>query len=264
MASLADVSTPSRIAGDRFRLEVPDGWQQGRGAFGGLVLASLTRAIEAVCGSETLKLRTLTAEICAPVLPGQADARIELLREGSGTVTAAARLEQAGAVVAHTVAVLGRDRVRDTDAPPPRRPTMRPFGDVKPIDFGGMGPPFANHFEYRPTGAPPLSGVVEGGASGWVRARDAGAPRDAGYLVAMADAWWPALFSRLDRLRPLATITFTLDLVGSCDGLAPDAPLYHHADLLASSAGYAPELRTLWTEDGRLLTINHQTFVVIR
>jgi len=40
-----DALTTAAPAGDgRFLWDVPDGWQQGRGAFGGIVLAALTRA----------------------------------------------------------------------------------------------------------------------------------------------------------------------------------------------------------------------------
>lgn len=77
----------------------------------------------------------------------------------------------------------------------------------------------------------------------------------------MADAWWPAMFSMLDAPRPMATITFTLDLVGDPTGVEH---CFHQASTLSVFDGYQPELRAIWAEDGRLLAINHQTFVVIR
>ena len=45
MDDLRAASTLVPLGGDRFAWDVPDGWQQGKGAFGGLVIATLARAI---------------------------------------------------------------------------------------------------------------------------------------------------------------------------------------------------------------------------
>ena len=55
-------------------------------------------------------LRSLTAELCGPVMPGPATISVEPLRRGSGVTTLAARLEQGGEVLAHVVGVFGRPR----------------------------------------------------------------------------------------------------------------------------------------------------------
>ena len=43
-----------------FEGTVPDGWQQGRGAFGGLVYGMLARAMEQVVNEPARRLRTFT------------------------------------------------------------------------------------------------------------------------------------------------------------------------------------------------------------
>ena len=257
------LTTPSRVNADRFAIEVPDGWQQGRGAFGGLVLAMMARAAETFAHAPERALRTLTAELCGPVLPGPAEISVEALRVGSGMSTLAARLVQGNAVQAHAVAVLGRSRDPEPAASSLERPAMPPWRDTAEVSDQALMPRFARHFEYRPTGPAPLAGG-EARAAGWVRARRPGAARDAAYLIGLADAYWPALFGALRAPRPMATVTFTLDLIGTCDGLDPEAPLFHDSRTLVARDGYAPEMRTLWGEDGRLLAINHQTFVIIR
>ena len=64
--------------------------------------------------------------------------------------------------------------------------------------------------------------------------------------------------------RPMATITFTLDLVETPEGLDPDAPYFHEGRTLVSRNGFCPEMRVLRGEDGRILAINHQTFAIIK
>jgi hypothetical protein len=62
----------------------------------------------------------------------------------------------------------------------------------------------------------------------------------------------------------MATLSFTIDVTGTTDGLPADAPFFHESHTLAVREGWTPELRTLWGVDGRLLAVNHQTFVVIK
>jgi acyl-CoA thioesterase len=253
-----------RLDDRRYAAEIPTGWQQGRGAFGGLVLGTIVRAVESAAGGPDRALRTLTAEICGPVQTGAAEVALEVLRAGSGTTTVAARLLQGGEVQAHCVCVLARARGGETDLVGVPRPAMPPWRDAPAVPPGMLAPDFSQNFEYRPTGPLPFAGGADAVAEGWIRARDPVPARDTAHLVAHVDAYWPALFARLTGFRPMATITFSLDVLGTCEGLDPTAPLFHQGRVLAARDGYAAEERILWGEDGRLLAINRQTFVVIR
>jgi hypothetical protein len=261
--SLDVVTTARRITDSHFVLEVPDGYQQGRGAFGGLTLAAIVRAVDSVHGGPERAVRTLTAELCGPVLPGPAEITIEPLRLGSGTSTVAARITQQGELRTHAVLVLGRERARDVEHQGIVTPRLPDWRELSAIADGVLPPPFAQHFEFRPNGHAPFAGGGEARAAGFIRPRRPGPLRDAAFVTALADAWWPALFPIMSAPRPMATITFTLDLVSSPEGLEPEVPYYHEAQTLVSHAGFAPELRTLWGHDGRLLAINHQTFVIV-
>lgn len=268
MADLTTVTTPARLDDSRFRADIPDGWQQGRGAFGGLVLGNLVRAIEAFDqvaeGAPALSLRALTAELCGPVQPGPALITATRLRTGTGVSTIAVRLEQGGEVLAHAVGVRGKTRSEDVDFFHAQRPHMPPWRDIEPIIVAPpIGPVFAENFEFRVAGPPPYSSS-EAVAEGWIRPRDPGPLRDAAYITACADVFWPAIMARLPGPRPLATISFTLEIVSDLEGLNPEAPLFHSAKSILSRGGYALETRELWGEDGRLVCRNHQTAVIIK
>jgi hypothetical protein len=162
------------------------------------------------------------------------------------------------------VAVLGRDRPADLDMPAARA-TPPPWSEVPISSHGPMRARFSDHFEIRSLGPAPFAG--DPGATrtaGWVRPRDPGPARDDAFLVAVADAWWPALVTRPATPRPAATIAFTLQIVGGLDGLDPEAPFFHEADELVVAKGYAVEQRRLYGADGRLLTLNQQTFALIQ
>ena len=256
MTTLHDATTPR--AGI---LQVRDGWRQGRGAYGGLTIAAAVRAIEQRIADPRRTVRSVTAEIPAPTLAGDVSIDVEILRSGSSVSVARAALRQHGEVTTHAVAVVGAarehaDPMTWCELAPPAAP---PWTSVEPL-AGFPGPEFAQHFEWRVVaGAPFTGGAPE--TVGWVRALAPGAARDAAYLAAMIDVWYPAVLVRAPAMRPMGTIAFTLEVVALPVG---DAPLLYRGRVEVARDGYFLERRELWSEDGRLLAINHQTFAVIR
>ncbi len=256
VTTLAEATTPAADG----TLVVHEGWRQGRGAYGGLTVAAAIRAIEARVADPRRVVRSVTAELPGPTLPGSARFDGDILRAGSSLTVARAALRQGDAVTTHAVAVLAAPRAAHGFAWNDRaRPDAPDWRSIEPFQLtAGPFPEFAQHFEERVvTGMPMAGGPAV--AVGWVRARDPGPPRDAAYLAALVDAWWPAAIVRA-RPRPLATIAFTLELVGEARG---DAPLLYRGTVDVAGDGFFLETRELWTEDGQLVALNHQTFAVI-
>jgi acyl-CoA thioesterase len=261
---MTDFATLSAIvpSGEgRFTIDVPDGWQQGRGAFGGYSVACLIRAIETVEPNGDRPLRNVNAELCAPLLVGPAEIRVEVLRRGGGMTTVTARTIQAGEVVAHATALLGKSR--DGEAYDGlSAPDLKVPGTLLPQE--GPWPRFTKFFEYRNVGAFPFTGNREARVETWVRMREPGQTFDAAHVAALADATWPAMFPTQTMLRPMSTISFTLQTFGPWDGMRTDAPIYHRANVFWSRNGHAAEMREIWSEDGRLLAINQQLFATTK
>jgi hypothetical protein len=266
MASLSEVLTPRRVERG-YQLDVMPGWRQGRGAFGGLVVGALIQAIEHAVGDPTRTVRSVTAEIPGPVEQGTVDIAVESLRVGKNVSTVRAALAQAGEVRTHAVAIVAADRLAAGSSATTWNELVRPaapsWTTIDPLPKGGPWPEFAQHFEYRVLEGIPASGGPAR-ALGWVRPRDPGPGRGASYIAAMIDAWWPAALVRFTAMRPMATIAFTLDIVGGTEGLDPGAPLLFRSTAPVCTSGYCLETRELWSEDGRLVALNHQTFVVIQ
>ena len=271
--------TPVRTGERTFAWDVPDGWQQGRGAFGGLVAGAIIGAGEAVLAGSAAEargasgiddtgsgrpLRALTLEIMAPVVVGAAAIEVVPLRAGSSVAVARAELRVGAEVCAHAVLTFGRDRDEpDWQAAAP--PDLPPAASMEPVMTAAPPAPiFTRHMEYRTTGGTPFSGPPTRELVGWVRPRTPGAARGAGYLAACVDAYWPVAIIGGTTFRPAATLTFTMMITGDLRGVAADAPLAYRARGLASGAGYMPELRELWTPDGRLVAVNPQTFALSR
>jgi acyl-CoA thioesterase len=260
------LSTPARAGELEFLVTIPDGWQQGRGAFGGLVLANLLRAARACEPDKERTLRSLTGELVGPVQPGPAQARVEILRRGNGVSTLAVRLTQEAELVAHAVVLLGRARPTTGSwnrLQPPVHAVPWQQVEVTPIQ-PPLGPSFARFLEYRSVGMLPFSGGTEPSAAGWVRFVTPGPERDAEEIVALADAWWPSSFATESLPRPMATLAFTFELLQLPDQSQRHQPLFHRAQTISAHEGYTVELRELWTADGALVGLNQQTLTVIK
>ncbi|HEY0135227.1 MAG TPA: thioesterase family protein [Nannocystis sp.] len=242
------------------RWQVPDGWQQGRGAFGGLVLATLLRAIERAEPDRVRTVRSLTGDLCGPVLPGPAALTVEVLRRGNNLSNIDARLVQDGQVQARASAVLSAPRAHATLRRPPVAPEAPAWRDLPDLGLGPpVGPAFAPHFEYRSA----IDFTTADGSEtlGWLRLRRPPATLDAAAVVAMLDAWWPAIFS--GGPRPMATVSFTAELLGDPAELAPDVPLLYRGRVIALHEGFCVEFRELWDRH-RLVAMNQQTFAILR
>ncbi|MEM9489599.1 MAG: thioesterase family protein [Myxococcota bacterium] len=262
---LAEVTSLERIDERRFRLRVPDGWQQGRGAFGGLVLGALARAARIYEPDQTRELRAINGELAGPAVVGEAEITVEEVRRGNSLSMWSVALRQRSQVRTRATVVLGTTRVAN-DAPAPLADDERPqpWSEVAVTPLvPPVAPIFTRHFEFRSIGPMPMSGELKPTASGWIRPRRVSPTIGPIEAVAMVDAWWPVALARVSIPRPLATITFSAQWFPAARELPGDRPLFHRARELTGADGFFVELRELWTETGELVLFNQQTLVWI-
>jgi hypothetical protein len=264
MSDFADATAVRCVGPSLYTVEVPDGWQQGRGAFGGLVLATLARAMEHAEPEPTRRLRTLAGDLSGPVLPGAATIHVRTLRRGSNQSNLQAELSQGGEVLATATAVLSAARRVTVNPFTPPAPAPAHAEAVMPLPLDAFpAPVFARHYEYRVTGPLPCSAATQPITAGFIRERSPLARVDAAAMIARLDAFWPTLFSVERTVRPVATISFVAQLLADPAELMPDEPLQYRARMEAASDGFFVEFRELWS-GGRVVALNQQTFVVIR
>ncbi|MBK9032786.1 MAG: thioesterase family protein [Myxococcales bacterium] len=263
MADFRAASTITPLGEDRFAWDVPDGWQQGKGAFGGLVIGALARAMAACEPEPARALRSLTAELCAPMLTGATTIAVTALRRGRGITYLEARARQGDAVIARASGLFGAARPPTTLRLTPTPPTLAAFDTVAVAPLGqAPSPRFTACYEFRTLGPPPFAAAAEPTAAGWLRERGviaAPRPLDAADVIGLLDAWWPCALVVEATPRPMATVAFTAELLVDPASLDPAAPFAYVAHLAGGVDGYSVELRHLWQGD-RLVALNQQTF----
>jgi hypothetical protein len=263
--SFEEASVVRRTGPGIFEAGLPDGWQQGRGAFGGLVYGILARAMEAELAESTRRLQTLSGDIAGPVLPGAATIQVEVLRRGAKQSNLHARLSQAGHVLAVASGVFCAPRAVQMPALRAVESPDRAAWDqleILPVE-PPMGPDFAVAYEYRQAGPAPLSGSRDAETAGYVRERAVPARRDAPSVIGLLDAWWPTLWSIVTEPRPVATTSFLAEILLDPTRLDPIERLFHEGRMAGQGDGFFVELRALWCGDV-CVAMNQQTFAVLR
>ncbi|MEM9696027.1 MAG: thioesterase family protein [Myxococcota bacterium] len=258
--SFDEASRLERIGDTTFRAVVPDGWQQGRGAFGGLVVGLGLRALEALQVDPTRRLRSASAEIPSPVMTGPLDLEVTVLRRGRGVDALEVHLRQGGEVRARVTAIFGKARAVDVAAQP-EPPALASMPMPEPLP---MPPPFAAHFELRSTGPLPFSGAGKGYCEGWVKPRVAFAAVGAPEIACLCDVYWPSFFSQVTSVRPAATIGYTLQTTPHAFEASSEDLFFFRSRQLYAGDGFSHELRELWNRDGQLVALNPQTFAIIK
>lgn len=251
-----------RESADTFVADFPDGWQQGRGAFGGLVIATLQRAMTEFVDDGERRPRALTAELCGAVQPGAAQIHVELLRKGSNTTFVNATLGQQGSVMARasTVFATARKATSPPRSPPP--PSSPPFEQIEIAKVGApFGPVFASHYEYRTT-LLPFGGAAEAVCEGFIRERQPVRTLDAPAVLGRLDAWWPTIFQIETQPRAAATISFIAELLADATTLDPAVPFFHRSRLVVLQDGFFVEFRELWSGTTPI-AMNQQTFALL-
>ena len=253
-------SAVERIEDNVYRSLVPSGWEMGRGAFGGLVLGTLARAMIASEPDAGRSLRFFAGEIAAPVPPGETRIEVEILRRGNNLTNLDARLRVDGSVLARASAGLSTSRSTAGATITPKPPGLPAFADTAPAGVPkSMAPPFSRHFDFRSTGPLPFSGGPEPIVEGYVRELVSPSVVDAPMILALLDSYWPATFSVASAPHAAATVGFTAQLLIDPSSLDPASPLSYRSSVAAMRDGFFVEMRELWNGD-ELVAMNQQTF----
>ncbi len=263
--SFHEAITLTRVGEGEHALDLPDGWQQGRGAFGGLVLGATLAAMVADEPDAGRTPRSFMGDICAPALPVPTRLRTRTLRRGKHQSNMTCDLVQDGQVVAHASAVLAGARpvapvAAMVPAPPPV-PGRFEDAPVAPIRHP-PGPRFASHFEFRVLTGVPFAGGGEKRVEGWVREAVPLPRLSHAAVLARLDSFWPVLFAVEATPRPATTVSFTAEFLADPALLDPSLPFFYRAWVVAESGGYFVEMRELWSE-GRPVALNQQTFAIL-
>jgi len=256
-------TAPESLGEGRYRVAFEPEWFILRGPNGGIVAATIVRAMRAELGSDERALRSLAVHYPGAPAEGPAEVHVRVERAGRSLSTVSARLEQDGRVMALALAAFSvpfgaateYDHARPPDVPAPEAIEATPDRGVEPL-------PFVANFEFHPAIGPrPLSGEGDRPITGgWVRLAEE-RPLDEALVVAYADAWWPAPFSVVARTGGAPTIDLTVHVRAPLPREHDDVLIEVGSDVLRD--GFFEEDVRLWARDGTLLAQARQLALLL-
>ena len=245
---------------------IPADWGQGRASFGGLVVALQYEAMRAHVSVERA-LRSLAVSFVGPVAADvPISFEVEMLREGRAVSQVVGRAVQNGQVMTLVQASFGASRESAVSVDSVPAPEMKAVAQCPLLPcIKGITPEFMGHLSMAwAVGALPFTGRGTREMGGWVRL--AGEVQDEPltetHLLALVDAWPPALLPLLNKPTAGSTLTWTIEFVQPL----PKASTLEWCKYLAviehARDGYGHVAANLWAPGGELIAISRQTVAV--
>jgi hypothetical protein len=246
-----------RDGSGRFVAHVDPAWDGPGAPLGGVVMATVLRAMTAELAAADLAPRSVTAHFSRPLVHDLVEIQVETLRRGRRLATVQAHAVQQGRLRCAVLAAFGQPfpTVATWEAEPPAAP---PPAEAAEVDLSaGPAPPHGQHLRFRPVfGPPPLLGGDQALAGGWLELRQS-RPVDALALCLFADAWWPAAWGRLREPVITPTVELTVHFRQGL-GELPSGPVLARFASRVSREGYWDEDGELWSGDRHLLAQSRQ------
>lgn len=242
----------------RYGCEFDGGWATAAGINGGILMATMIRALQTEVGSERPP-RSLQVQFMRPPAAGAAEVQIEIIRSGKRGTNARLRVVQAGELMVEALATCFTNDLDVIDSWSPLPPNVPTAADLEPHEVDPRHPPIGNHVAFRPCIGPlPFTGTpLEPGeparTGGWLELRDP-SPVEAPLVAFFIDAWWPAALGPITELSMNPTVELSLHFRTA----VPPQGLSHQPLLLdvrteASIEGLVDEHARVFTADGTLL-----------
>lgn len=245
---------------------VPASWGQGRAGFGGLAAALVYETMQAQVPQDR-PVRSLAITFVGPLL---VDAPVsfaaEVLREGKAVSQVLGRAVQDGQVVTLVQGSFGSARASAIAVAAEPAPSMPPLEACQELPYiPKVTPEFTRHLAMRwGIGGLPFSGNGSREMGGWVRQRGEveREPLTIAHVLALVDAWPPAVLSHLKSFAPGSSLTWTIEFI------QPQPPVDTHdwcryrAVIEHARDGYGHCAAALWSPQGELLALSRQTVTV--
>lgn len=245
---------------------IPAVWGQGRASFGGLVAALVYEAMQAQVPAGR-PLRSLAITFVGPAAADVPTSfQAEVLREGKSVSQVLGRAVQDGQVVTLVQGSFGAARQSAITVSATPAPRIKPVEECQELPYvRHVTPEFTRFLAMRwGMGGLPFSNTPSREMGGWVQLRgelDA-QPMGNAHLLALVDAWPPALLPHLSAPAPGSSLTWTIEFIQPAAELSSADWCLYRAEIEHARDGYGHVAAALWSADGALLAISRQTVTV--
>lgn len=242
----------------RWSGHIHQGWSTPRGALGGYVMAVVLRALELAVDDPRRQARSVTVHFArSPQLaPVQLPAKVE--RRGRSLTTVSGRLEQDGALLAVALGAFSvpwKSPHIAGDPMPAVEPATARRMPVSRLAEDGRASFVERLTMERRLGDLPFTASPGTDVGGWLGLRET-RPIDARTIAVLADAWYPAVWPRLEAPAGAPTLELTIHFRAPLP--LADSLLFGRFRTTLLRDGFFEEDGDLWTPDGTLVAQSRQ------
>lgn len=251
-------TTTRALGSGRHEAVIDRGWWIERGPNGGYLAAIVLRAMLAEVADAARAPRTLTVHYLAPPHEGPIEVVVVIERAGRGLSNVSARVVQDDVLVGMALAAFAKTRPGDgfDDQVPP--PELAAGPQSVPVRTAEAPIPLAERFETRPVfGGEPFRGGQEALAGGWIRLAQP-VPVDEVVVAALTDAWFPAVFNRVDSFVAVPTIELTIHFRHQVADLGAETHCFVRFRSRTAVDGFVEEEGEVWSPGGLVLAQSSQ------
>lgn len=248
------------------QLSIPAEWAQGRASFGGLVVALQYEAMRARVTADR-PVRSLAITFVGPVEPDvPVSFEVDVLREGKAVSQVLGRAMQNGQVVTLVQGSFGASRASEVSVEAQPAPEMKHWDECQELPYiKGVTPEFMRHLAMRwSIGGLPFTGNQSRDMGGWVRLRGdvKEEPLTEAHILALVDAWPPALLPHLRKPAAGSTLTWTIEFVQPLLELSTLDWCKYCVNIEHARDGYGHAAAALWSPEGGLIALSRQTVTI--
>lgn len=247
-------------------MQVPSSWGQGRAGFGGLAVALVFEAMQAKVPAGR-SVRSLAVTFVGPLaVDVPVSFEVEVLREGKAVSQVLGRAVQNGQVVTLVQGSFGAARESVIAVQALAAPVMPSAAECQELPYiENVTPEFTRHLAMRwAQGGMPFSNNPSREMGGWVRLREHDPLETVTetHLLALVDAWPPAVLSHLRAPAAGSSLTWTIEFMQPLPALNTLDWCMYHAEIEHARDGYGHIAAGLWSPSGELLALSRQTVTV--
>ncbi|MFT3854413.1 MAG: thioesterase family protein [Ilumatobacteraceae bacterium] len=261
MTSRFDTDTAVAALGDgAYDARIDHGWWIERGPNGGYVAALVVQALVAEVADPSRHLRSLTVHYLAPAVEGPAQLSVTTERSGRVVRYMSTRLRQGDRLIATAQAAFATLNDAGPSFADPSFPGYAHPDRLGPTPDPPGLVPMRERYEFRHViGAPWADPGSTAESAGWIRLAER-RPYDAALVVAMSDAWYPAIFTRLTERFGVPTIDLTVHIrsIAALQRMQPDDWIAARFRTTVATEGLLEEDGQLWAPDGTLIAHSRQ------
>ena len=244
MSSATALISTARQADGSFSCDVPDGWLQGRTAYGGLTTALAYNAARSVAQGLP-PLRSAQMSFVGPVV-GRMHASAAVLRRGKSSAFVEARVTSDGELATLGTFLFMADRSSPLRVDAPAAPAAPSPEDAEPA-MRGKGSAFTRQLEYRH--AMSIGDRSKPELLRWVRLREREGIDPVTELLLIGDALPPGVAPLLQGPFAASSTNWTLHLHGS-EIVAHDGWWLVQTRAESAVGGISSQLMAVWNRAG--------------